>query len=46
VNKDPYGAGWLTKLEISNAAELDSLFRSDSADLAKLIAVEKQKYNK
>jgi glycine cleavage system H protein len=46
VNKDPYGAGWLTKLEISNADELNSLLKADSSDLAKLIAEEKQKYNK
>ncbi len=46
VNKDPYGAGWLTKLEMSNPDELNSLYKADSADLAKLISEEKQKYNK
>jgi glycine cleavage system H protein len=25
VNKDPYGAGWMVKLKISNPAELDEL---------------------
>ena len=25
VNKDPYGAGWMVKLRISNPAELDEL---------------------
>jgi glycine cleavage system H protein len=25
VNKDPYGEGWMIKIEISNLAELDSL---------------------
>lgn len=25
VNKDPYNAGWIIKIEISNPAELDSL---------------------
>ncbi|MDR3366937.1 MAG: glycine cleavage system protein GcvH [Prevotellaceae bacterium] len=25
VNKDPYGQGWMIKLKISNAAELDTL---------------------
>lgn len=25
VNKDPYGAAWMVKLKISNAAEIDSL---------------------
>lgn len=46
VNKDPYEAGWLTKLEINNVEELKSLFRADSSDLAKIISEEKQKYNK
>ena len=46
VNSDPYGAGWLTKLEASNLSELDDLLRSDSPALAALIAEEKKKYNK
>jgi glycine cleavage system H protein len=25
VNSDPYGAGWMIKIELSNAAEIDSL---------------------
>lgn len=25
VNQDPYGAGWLVKIELSNPSELDSL---------------------
>ncbi|HOK15347.1 MAG TPA: glycine cleavage system protein H, partial [Candidatus Kapabacteria bacterium] len=25
VNKDPYGEGWMIKIEMSNPAELDSL---------------------
>lgn len=25
VNKDPYGEGWMIKVELSNAAEVDSL---------------------
>jgi glycine cleavage system H protein len=25
VNKDPYGAGWMVKMELSNMAELDEL---------------------
>ncbi len=25
VNKDPYGEGWIVKIELSNPAELDSL---------------------
>jgi glycine cleavage system H protein len=46
VNSDPYGMGWLTKLEITNLAELDGLFRSDSPELAALITEEKTKYKK
>lgn len=29
VNKDPYGAGWMIKIRISNPAELDSLLSAD-----------------
>lgn len=46
VNSDPYGAGWLTKIEMTDPGELDSLFKTDSPDFAAFIAEEKQKYNK
>ena len=36
VNKDPYGKGWLVKLELSNPSELDALMNSDEYD--KLVA--------
>ena len=29
VNQDPYGEGWLFKLELSNPSELDTLMDSD-----------------
>jgi glycine cleavage system H protein len=29
VNKDPFGAGWLIKISISNAAELDELLSAE-----------------
>ncbi|MCC6866254.1 MAG: glycine cleavage system protein GcvH [Ignavibacteria bacterium] len=29
VNQDPYGAGWLIKIELSNTAELESLLSAD-----------------
>jgi len=32
VNEDPYGAGWLVKLELSDASELDALMNSDEYD--------------
>ena len=30
VNSDPYGAGWMIKIKVSNQAEIDSLLSSDS----------------
>lgn len=36
VNRDPYGAGWMVKLEPSDAAELDKLL--DAAAYRELIA--------
>lgn len=30
VNSDPYGAGWMIKIKISNEAEIDSLLSSES----------------
>lgn len=32
VNEDPYGAGWLVRLELSNPSELDALMNSDEYD--------------
>jgi glycine cleavage system H protein len=32
VNEDPYGAGWLVRLELSKPAELDALMSSDAYD--------------
>lgn len=30
VNSDPYGAGWMVKIKVTNVAEFDSLLSSDS----------------
>ncbi|MGB9664137.1 MAG: glycine cleavage system protein GcvH [Ignavibacteria bacterium] len=30
VNKDPYGEGWMIKIEISNSSELDNLLDADA----------------
>lgn len=46
VNEDPYGKGWLTKIEAADFKDLDDLMRADSPDLAALIAEEKLKYKK
>jgi len=35
VNSDPYGQGWMVRIEITNAAEVDSLL--SAADYKKLI---------
>jgi glycine cleavage system H protein len=32
VNKDPYGTGWLVRLELSKPSELDALMDSDKYD--------------
>jgi len=32
VNKDPYGVGWLVRLELSKPSELDDLMDSDKYD--------------
>ena len=32
VNKDPYGAGWLVRLELSKPSELDALMDSQQYD--------------
>ena len=32
VNEDPYGAGWLAKIEMSKPGELDALMDSDEYD--------------
>ena len=30
VNRDPYGDGWMVKLKLANAADLDSLLSADA----------------
>ena len=32
VNEEPYGAGWLVRLELSNPPELEALMNSDEYD--------------
>jgi len=32
VNEDPYGGGWLVRLELSKPSELDALMNSDEYD--------------
>jgi len=37
VNQDPYGAGWIIKMEITNPAELDNLISAE--EYKKLVGV-------
>jgi len=46
VNSDPYGEGWLAKIELSDLSELDGLMKADSDEFAALIAAEREKYDK
>jgi glycine cleavage system H protein len=46
VNQDPYGQGWLAKIEMADAAQLASLLRADSKELAAQIAQDREKYGK
>lgn len=46
INHDPYGAGWLVQIEMSNPAELDNLWKADNADFLGFIAAERAKYDK
>jgi glycine cleavage system H protein len=44
VNESPYDEGWLVKIEMSDAAELDNLMKADSAELKAFIEGEAEKY--
>ncbi|HEY72932.1 MAG: glycine cleavage system protein H [Chloroflexi bacterium] len=44
VNNSPYDEGWLVKIEITDAAELDNLMKADSAELKAFIEEEAEKY--
>ena len=37
VNKDPYGSGWMARVEMSNGAEVDGLM--NAADYRKMVGV-------
>jgi glycine cleavage system H protein len=44
VNESPYDEGWLVKIEMSDAAELDNLMKAGSAELKAFIEGEAEKY--
>ena len=46
VNQDPYGEGWLAKIELKDASELGGLMQADSDAFAAYIASERAKYEK
>ena len=44
VNDSPYENGWLVKIEISDAGELDNLMKAGSPELKAFIEGEAEKY--
>ena len=44
INEDPYGKGWLAKVELSD--EPQGLLRADDPEFAEFIAAERKKYGK
>ena len=46
VNEDPYGEGWLAKIEAGDLGELDAMMKADSPEFAAHIAAEREKYEK
>ena len=44
VNESPYDEGWLVKIDMSDAAELENLMKADSAELKAFIEEEAEKY--
>lgn len=46
VNQDPYGEGWLAKIEASDLNELGTLLKANSAEFTQFIAAEREKYGK
>ncbi len=44
INDDPYGEGWIARVEIGN--ETQGLMKASDADFNKFIAAERKKYGK
>jgi len=44
INDDPFGEGWLAKIEASDLGELDSLFKTSDADFQSFIESEIEKF--
>ena len=46
INEDPYGEGWLAKIEVAGSSALDGLLRPSDPAFAEFIAAEREKYDK
>jgi len=46
VNRDPYGAGWLARIEMAGPGDLQGLMRTADPAFAEFIAAERAKYQK
>jgi glycine cleavage system H protein len=46
INEDPYGEGWLAKIEAADLSGLDGLMRPSDPAFAEFIAAEREKYGK
>ena len=46
VNSDPYGKGWLAKIEVTDLSGLNDLLRANSPEFAARVAEDRAKYNK
>jgi len=46
INHDPYGAGWLVKIEMSDPTELGKLLKTSDPALSEYIVAERKKYGK
>ncbi len=46
INKEPYGGGWVAKIDMADPGELKNLMRASDPAFAEFIAAERAKYNK
>ena len=44
INEAPFGDGWLVKIEMTDASELDNLMKADSAEFKAFVEEEAEKY--
>jgi glycine cleavage system H protein len=44
INDDPFGEGWMVKIEMADSGELANLWKVDSPELKALIEEEAEKY--